>query len=54
MEEMASTLCKIANENGPSCVKTHVTFMTTNALSRMIFNKRFLDVEEQDNNTKIV
>jgi len=51
---MASTLRKIANENGPSCVNMHVTFMTTNVVSHMIFNKQFLGMEEQDRETKIV
>jgi len=54
MEEMTSTLSKIANESGPSCVKTHVTFMTTNFMSRMIFNKRFQGAMEQDRNSKMV
>jgi len=54
MEEMASTLHKIANENGPTCINMHVTFMTTNVLSRMIFNKWFLRVEEQDDGAKMV
>lgn len=54
MEEMASTLYKIANENGPCYVNEHVTIMTTNVLSRMVFNKRFMGVEEQDGGTKMV
>jgi len=53
MEEMASTLYKIANENGPSCVKTHMSFLNTNVISCMIFNKR-LGIKEQESDTKMV
>ena len=53
-EETAYMLSSIAQEsNRPIRVKTHINIMSTNIVSRMVLNKRFLGGEEQSDVSKI-